>query len=225
MVISPRRGADDQQDIGLLHLRSPAPGGCRCRRRRHSSCGVLSIRILAAERRRRPAGRWPRRRRRCRAHAAASQPPPPRISERALGLGQQIAHGLHARPAPGSGSHGLVGAGVGDRRRVGQHVFRQREHDRARAAGDGAVEGAGSPAPARARIVDLRRPFGERRRTCGGSRPPERPRARRSRSPTWPMNRIIGVESWKAVCTPIEALVAPGPRVTKQMPGRPVSLP
>ena len=43
--------------------------------------------------------------------------------------------------------------------------------------------------------------------------------------PTWPMNRIIGVESWYAVCTPIEAFVAPGPRVTKQMPGLPVSLP
>ena len=42
---------------------------------------------------------------------------------------------------------------------------------------------------------------------------------------TWPMNRIIGVESWKAVCTPIVALVAPGPRVTKQTPGSPVSLP
>ncbi len=38
------------------------------------------------------------------------------------------------------------------------------------------------------------------------------------------MNRIIGVESCWAVCTPIEALVAPGPRVTKQIPGRPVTL-
>ena len=39
------------------------------------------------------------------------------------------------------------------------------------------------------------------------------------------MNRIIGVESCNAVCTPIAALLAPGPRVTKQMPGRPLSLP
>ena len=39
------------------------------------------------------------------------------------------------------------------------------------------------------------------------------------------MNKIIGVESWNAVCTAIDALVAPGPRVTKQMPGVPVSLP
>jgi hypothetical protein len=36
---------------------------------------------------------------------------------------------------------------------------------------------------------------------------------------------IIGVESWNAVCTPIAALLAPGPRVTKHRPGRPVSLP
>jgi hypothetical protein len=35
----------------------------------------------------------------------------------------------------------------------------------------------------------------------------------------------MGVESWNAVCMPIEPLVAPGPRVTKQTPGRPVSLP
>ena len=42
---------------------------------------------------------------------------------------------------------------------------------------------------------------------------------------TWPMNRIIGVESCMAMWMPAEALVAPGPRVTKQMPGLPVSLP
>ena len=42
---------------------------------------------------------------------------------------------------------------------------------------------------------------------------------------TSPMKRIIGVESWNAVCTPIEACVAPGPRVTKHTPGVPVSLP
>ena len=49
----------------------------------------------------------------------------------------------------------------------------------------------------------------------------------RSRSPraTSPMNRIIGVESWNATWTPMLALVAPGPRVTKPMPGRPVIVP
>ena len=42
---------------------------------------------------------------------------------------------------------------------------------------------------------------------------------------TWPTNRIIGEESCWAIWMPADALVAPGPRVTKQMPGRPVSLP
>ena len=42
---------------------------------------------------------------------------------------------------------------------------------------------------------------------------------------TWPTNRIIGAQSCSAICTPCAALVAPGPRVTKQMPGRPVSRP
>jgi hypothetical protein len=36
---------------------------------------------------------------------------------------------------------------------------------------------------------------------------------------------IIGVESCCAIWMPADALVAPGPRVTKQMPGRPVVLP
>src|ERR1700676_5202979 len=36
---------------------------------------------------------------------------------------------------------------------------------------------------------------------------------------------IIGVESCRAMWMPADALVAPGPRVTKQMPGRPVTLP
>ena len=48
-------------------------------------------------------------------------------------------------------------------------------------------------------------------------------RSRISR-PTWPTNTIIGEESCMATWMPAEALVAPGPRVTKQMPGRPVTL-
>ena len=42
---------------------------------------------------------------------------------------------------------------------------------------------------------------------------------------TCPTNSSIGALSCRAVCTPMEALVAPGPRVTMQMPGVPVSLP
>jgi hypothetical protein len=36
---------------------------------------------------------------------------------------------------------------------------------------------------------------------------------------------MSGVESCRAICRPGAALVAPGPRVTNTMPGRPVSLP
>ena len=39
------------------------------------------------------------------------------------------------------------------------------------------------------------------------------------------MNRISGAESCSAIWTPCAALVAPGPRVTKQIPGRPVRRP
>lgn len=42
---------------------------------------------------------------------------------------------------------------------------------------------------------------------------------------TSPMKRTIGVASWYAVCRATSALVAPGPRVVKQTPGRPVSFP
>ena len=42
---------------------------------------------------------------------------------------------------------------------------------------------------------------------------------------TWPTKTMSGVESCLAMWMPAEALVAPGPRVTKQMPGRPVALP
>ena len=43
--------------------------------------------------------------------------------------------------------------------------------------------------------------------------------------PTSPINTTMGVESWNAVWMPMEALVAPGPRVTISTPGLPVSLP
>ena len=51
--------------------------------------------------------------------------------------------------------------------------------------------------------------------------------ASRSRKspPTSPIKRTMGVEAWKAAWTPIAALVAPGPRVTIQTPGRPEIFP
>jgi hypothetical protein len=47
----------------------------------------------------------------------------------------------------------------------------------------------------------------------------------RSERPTWPTSSSMGAESCAASWTPTLALVAPGPRVTRQTPGRPVSLP
>ncbi len=41
---------------------------------------------------------------------------------------------------------------------------------------------------------------------------------------TWPTIRSSGVASRRAVCTPMLALVAPGPRLTRHTPARPVSL-
>ncbi len=41
--------------------------------------------------------------------------------------------------------------------------------------------------------------------------------------PTWPTKTSIGVPACIAAWTPIAALVAPGPRVTNTIPGRPVS--
>ena len=42
---------------------------------------------------------------------------------------------------------------------------------------------------------------------------------------TWPIKRSIGLLSCFAVCTPIAALVAPGPRDTNTAAGRPVNFP
>ena len=93
--------------------------------------------------------------------------------------------------------------------------------------------------PARRRLAEgAGDEFGNRARRGRSRRPTSRPRrekARRSNSwnasrprmlrPTCPTRRIIGVESCRPTWRPPEALVAPGPRVTMTMPGRPVSLP
>jgi hypothetical protein len=124
---------------------------------------------------------------------------------------------------------GLGGLGrrrVGHGRQVDQHVLGQGQHDRARPARGrdlvGAVDVFGNArgvddladelggeaehllvvdflealAVDRARAVDLADEQDHRRRILG-----------------------------RAMCRPGDALVAPGPRVTKQMPGLPVSLP
>ena len=47
-----------------------------------------------------------------------------------------------------------------------------------------------------------------------GTRSPGMPPDRNGRARTWPMNSTIGVESCAALCRPIAAWQAPGPRVT-----------
>jgi hypothetical protein len=39
---------------------------------------------------------------------------------------------------------------------------------------------------------------------------------------TWPVRQITGTESIKASVSPVTALVAPGPEVTRTAPSRPV---
>ena len=142
-------------------------------------------------------------------------------------IGRSAAHKQllqfgHLRLA-GPGLDRLDARRVGDRGHLGQHVLRQRDHDRAGPALHRDVKGARDDFRDARGIVDLGRPFRRSSRTTRDSPSPGRPRARASPRSTWPMNRISGVESCSAMWIAGDALVAPGPRVTKQMPGRPVS--
>ena len=103
----------------------------------------------------------------------------------------------------------------------------QREHDRSGPTAERDRERRARRAPA---VVRPRRPprptwRGRARRTRAGSRAPGTRPGRGTRRGTWPTSRIIGVESCEAMWTPTLACVAPGPRVTRQTPGRPVSFP
>ena len=80
--------------------------------------------------------------------------------------------------APGSGSSASGGTrrAVGDVDLVAQHVLGQREHHRARPAGGGDAIGARDIFGDAPRVVDPRRPFGDRARRRRGSRFPGSPR-------------------------------------------------
>ena len=109
--------------------------------------------------------------------------------------------------------------------RLGQHVLRQRDDDRAGPAAGRDVEGARDELREARRIVDLGHPFRDRAEhgavvdllECLALAHAARRSARRTGS--------SASESWLRDMQAGDALVAPGPRVTKQMPGRPVSLP
>ena len=69
------------------------------------------------------------------------------------------------------------------------------------------------------------RPTSPSARTCGGSRSPGMPPAPSSRGRPGRSGGSAGSSPGRRCGCPPAACVAPGPRVTMQMPGRPVSLP
>ena len=161
--------------------------------------------------------------------AAASQPLPPAITQRPLRghqHGAQVAQRARRRPGQRRLARAATpGAAVG----VRQHVLGQHQHHRPGAALQRGVKGTrhvlGQAVARRAPRPPTWPCPACPGRTSAGSRLPGRPRGRAAR---WPPGRRTGssaCESWNAVCSPMLALVAPGPRVTKQMPGRPLSLP
>ena len=75
----------------------------------------------------------------------------------AASISRKRAH----RRGAGRGLDRGEGLRVGDLDRLGQHVLRQRQHHRTRAAAGGGVEGAAHEFGNAAGIVDLRHPFGE----------------------------------------------------------------
>ena len=95
------------------------------------------------------------------ATASADQPPPPRIMKGTLRLVQPVAQIVHLGGA-GRGLDRLVAAGVGHVDAVGQHVFGQRQHDRARPAVDCAMERLADIFRDAGGVVDLGHPFGHR---------------------------------------------------------------
>ena len=224
---------------------SRCPRGARRRRaaRRRRGGGRWSAgsapsaempRVAGARRCRRSPGSARPPRRGCR--SPRTTPRAPRPAAALHGWPPTIASGRSARceqrprrasrsALAGAACAGGVGRGVGHVGRLGEHVLGQREHDRARAARRRDPERARRQLGDALDLVDLRDPLRRAGRTCAGSRSPGTPRARRASRGIWPTRSTSGVPSWKAVWTPTDACVAPGPRVTRQIPGAPVSFP
>ena len=183
----------------------------RCRRGRRS-CGwrVVEI-VLAAERARRPAGRS------VSANAldvGAGLGAPAAAAEdheRPLGLGEQRRAGCAMSAGAGCACDRLVAGRIGAAAALGQHVLGQRQHHRARAGprsrcGRRALISSGM----RAGSSISAHPLGDAAEHLRGSRSPGTPRGRACSRATWPMSRIIGVESWRAMWTPARRWWRPG---------------
>ena len=197
-------------------------GSGRCRHRRHSS-DAGGRTASAGGTSSRPAAPRPRP-----IFCMAPRPPrssalPPRMAIGPLGLRRAARPAARARPRPARSRPAWQGRAAG-----ASASSVSTSSGSATTTGPGRPggrhrEGAGDELGNAGRVVDLRPPIWRCRRRSAGSRPPGTPRARAMPRAIWPMNRISGVESCMAMWMPADALVAPGPRVTKQMPGLPVS--
>ena len=143
-------------------------------------------------------------------------------------MGRSAAHSIFCNSAicvwPGPDRDRLGARRVCNGRHFGQHVLGQRDHDGTRPPLHGGVKCTLDNFGNLLGSLDLRRELCGRAEKRAIVHFLERAAPQHARS-TWPMNRIIGAESCSAMCIPCAALVAPGPRVTKQIPGRPVSRP
>ena len=113
--------------------------------------------------------------------------------DRPLGRGEQLPHAVDLGRAR-RGLDRLERRHVGHADALLQHVLRQRDHHRTRAGRWSRCRRRARPARGCARDRRSRSPIWRSSRTPRGSRVPGTPRARACRAPTWPTNRIIGVE-------------------------------
>ena len=215
--------ADQHDQIGRFGARHQFRdwGRCRVRRRSRDAAGRTDA----------CGGRWsPPAARTVRRNFAANSAPPP-----TTGCRRPAPAGARLPRISRSSCVDLRRAGRGldrlERRRVdrddslGQHVFRQRDDHRARPYRWLRCRKRARPVPECARDRRSRSPIWRSIRTPRGSRAPGRPRARACRARPGRRTGSSASNPGARRAEPAAALVAPGPRVTKQMPGRPVALP
>ena len=215
--------ADQQHQIGALDAREQFRIGRRCRDRRRSRDAARRTDVRGG-RWWRPAVRSARQSAASAAQAASDQRLPPSDARSAASRRASSACSRRISVGPGQVSTGSNGARVRHRRRARAACLPAARSPPVPAGRCRRCETRARRSPECARDRRFRSPISPSCRTRRDSRVPGTPRARACRAPTWPTNMIIGDESCRAMWMPAEALVAPGPRVTKQMPGRPVDL-
>ena len=152
--------ADQQHQVGTLDARQQLRVRRRCRHRRRSRDAAHRTndrrrKVVATGSAKRSAKRASA------AQAASDQRLPPTSAIGRLRSPQQLlqpAHVGQARP----GFRRLECGRIRHHRALGQHVLRQRDHHRARAAVAGGVEGARDHFRDARGVIDFGRPFGDR---------------------------------------------------------------